>query len=63
VRGFGLHAVVPRSHEGPHPALVQHGGLRQPGQGGSAPGQKGRGMKKATVSKVNAASVDDRPTW
>jgi hypothetical protein len=37
---------VPRPHDGSHPALVQHGGLRQPHQGGGAPGQKGRGMKK-----------------
>jgi hypothetical protein len=46
VRGFGLHAGIPRSHEGPHPELVQHGGLRQPGEGGGAPGQEGRGMEK-----------------
>ena len=50
VRGFGLHAAVPRPHEGPRPALVQHVSLRQPGEGGGASGQEGCGMKRMFVS-------------
>ena len=38
LRGHGLHAHVPGQDQGPRPALVQHGRLRQPREGGRASG-------------------------
>lgn len=38
-------------YEGPRPALVQDGGLRQPGEDGGASGQEGRGMKKGLTPR------------
>jgi hypothetical protein len=41
--------------------VVQHGRLRQPGEGGGAPGQKGREMKKRVVTPVSVREAALEP--
>jgi hypothetical protein len=38
MRGAHLHLMVPRRQQGARATLVQHGGVRQPGEGGGASG-------------------------
>src|ERR1700719_957255 len=46
-----LHSVVPRREQGPRAALVQHGGVRQSGEGGrtSCPGAAARYFSLAPI--------------
>ena len=42
LQGVPLHVGVSGPDEGPYPPVVQHGSMRQPGEGGGAPSKKTR---------------------